>query len=245
MLMTTELLVTIHDQDLILGESAGRFAGIPATYLFVGPRPVDRIPDDVNVIVARDHSPNFEHHPQFYDFTGWWAAAHHGLLRGDRLLCLQYDHQVPADPRPQLDPLLDVHPMVAFVAGHRNAGNFMLGIAGFEDTYRAGLAVVGAPPLDEWPAFNQWPSTQGTAWCVDAFVAFMEWVTPLFELWHTDRWAGHLMERMVKAWLVTTDQPEGYLPGAVVHEGRDCHGTCALMAGRSDIHAERAATFGR
>lgn len=246
--MTIETLVTIHDQSLIDScEAEHRFEHVrPYNYLFVGPRDPGPVGSySASIIWSAMFDENFEHWPQFYDFTGWWVAAHHKLIGADRLICLQYDHQVPADPRPSLDPLLDDHPMVAFVAGHRAAGNFMLGLGGFEEAYRAGLATVGALPMESWSDFNEWPSTQGTAWRTEALVEFMEWVTPLFELWHDNVWAGHLMERMPKAWLVTTGREPGYLHGAVVHENRDCHGTGALMGGRSDVYAERAATFGR
>lgn len=240
--MTLETLVTIHDQSLVdQCEAEARFVNVkPYRYLFVGPRPVDR-----DVIVARDHTPNFEHYPQFYDFTGWWAVARHGLATADRLICLQYDHVVPGPIDVAVNDELDRHPMVAFVAGHRAAGNFMLNLGGFDDAYQAGLAVVGAPPMESWPDFNEWPSTQGTAWRTEAFCEFMEWVTPLFDLWHDNVWAGHLMERMPKAWLVATGQEPAYLHGAVIHEGRDCHGTCRLMAGDTAEYQRRAATFGR
>lgn len=239
-----ETLVTIHDQALIdQCETEARFVNVkPYRYLFVGPRPVERSDD---MIVARWRTPNVEHYPSFYDFTGWWSVAHHRLATADRLICLQYDHIVPGPIDAAVNDELDQHPMVAFVAGHRGAGNFMLNIGGFEDAYRSGLVTVGAPPMETWPDFNEWPSTQGTAWRTDALIEFMAWVTPLFDLWHDNVWAGHLMERMPKAWLVATGQDAGYLHGAVIHEGRDCHGTCSLMAGRSDVYQERSATFGK
>jgi hypothetical protein len=243
--VSVETLITIHDQALIdQCEAEGRFANVaPYRYLFVGPRHAERGP---STIVARDYWPNLERFPQFYDFTGWWAAAQHGHLWTDKVLCLQYDHQVTASTLMlQVGPMLDVSPMVAFVAGHRDAGNFMLHIGGFEDAYRAGLDVVGAPPLDDWPAFNEWPSTQGTAWRTDALREFMEWVTPLFDFWADNLWAGHLMERMPKAWLVATGQREAYLHGAVTHEGKDSHGTCHLMAGDTTTFHQRNATFGK
>lgn len=246
--VSTELLVTIHDQDLLLEcEHRQQFAGLPRTYLFVGPRPVDRIPDDVKLVVARDHTPNFEHWPAFYDFTGWWAAAHHGLIEADRIVCVQYDMLI-ADQFicERVDKLLDEPDVgvVAFTAGHRLADNWMLLLPGFERTYRAGVGILGVD-MDSWPFFNEWPSTQGTAWRTADFVPVMEWLTPLFQAWHGDVWAGHLMERTVKAWCATFNRPEAYLPGVITHLARDCHGTCALMGGRSDVHAERASTFGR
>lgn len=242
--MTIEALVTIHDQALIdQCEAEGRFRLVaPYRYLFVGPRPVAWCE---RMIVARDHTPNVERYPQFYDFTGWWTVAHHHLIRTDNVLCLQYDHIPQAPLMPIVEGFLHDHPVAVFVAGHRHAQNFMLLIGGFEDAYRQGLEHVGAPPMESWPDFNEWPSTQGIAWRTESLIDFMAWVTPLFDFWHDNIWAGHLMERMVKAWLVTTGQTEGYLPALVVHEGRDCHGTCSLMAGRSDVFQERNATFGR
>lgn len=251
--MTIRTAITIHDQVLIdQCEAEQRFLyAEPYGYLFVGPRDISvspaGLPMTVNghpVFPSRWFEPNFEHWPHFYDFTGWWTLARNVELP-DRILCLQYDHQVKAPIMPIVDTFLDRAPVAAFVAGHRQAGNFMLMIGGFEDAYRAGLAHIGAPSLDDWPDFNEWPSTQGIAWRSEAFVDFMAWVTPLFEFWHDNVWAGHLMERMVKAWLVATGQTEVYLPALVVHEGRDCHGTCALMAGRANEYHERAATFGK
>jgi hypothetical protein len=247
--------ITIHDQVLIdQCEAERRFANVePYNYLFVGPRPFNvagpGLPTGSHpVFPARWFQPNFEHLPQFYDFTGWWALTHHVERQNlpDNLICLQYDHQVnSATLMLQLPPILAVNPMVAFVAGHRDAGNFLLHIGGFEDAYRAGLDHIGAPSLDDWPAFNEWPSTQGTAWRTEALVEFMEWVTPLFDFWADNVWAGHLMERMPKAWLVATGQREAYLHGAVTHEGKDSHGTCHLMAGDTTTFHQRNATFGK
>lgn len=242
--MSIETLITIHDQTLIDScEAEERFHYVePYRYLFVGPRPIVW---HGRAILARMLEPNQEHHPSFYDFTGWWAVTQHNLIDADKVLCLQYDHQVKAPLMPIVSAFLDEHPMGAFVAGHRAAGNFMLNIGGFDDAYRAGLAHIGASSMDDWPDFNEWPSTQGTAWRTGALGEFMEWVTPLFDFWADNVWAGHLMERMPKAWLVATGQTEAYLPALVVHEGQDCHGTCHLMAGDSGTFQERNETFGK
>lgn len=246
--MATELLVTIHDQDLLLEcEASGQFDGFPRTYLFVGPRPVDRIPNDVKVIVARDHEPNFEHYPDTYDFSGWWAATHHDLIDADRVVCLQYDMRVDdPDIVGKVDALLDDPDvgMVAFTAGHRLADNWMLLLPGFHETFDEGMHQLGADQ-NTWPFFNAWPCTQGTAWRTDDLKNFMGWVEPLFDLWAGNIWHGHLMERTVKAWCAELNEPEAYLPGVITHLNKDCHGTCARMGGNMERYAERAATFGR
>lgn len=248
-IVTAELLVTIHDQDLLLEcEASGQFDGLPRTYLFVGPRPVDKLTSEHRTLVVRDHQPNFEHYPQFYDFTGWWAACHHGLIDADRVVCVQYDMLIAdVDIVKRCDELLDDPDtsMVAFTAGHRLADNWMLLLDGFQEMFDEGMRRVGVNHQEMWPFFNEWPSTQGTAWRTTDLTQFMEWVTPLFDVWHGDVWAGHLMERTVKPWTVIDGRPEAYLGGVITHLNRDCHGTCARMGGRLDVYAERAATFGR
>lgn len=242
--------MTVHDWPLIEAcEQSGQFGTLPRSYVFVGPRPVDRLVGwtPPRVLVARDYDPNYERFPSFYDFTGWFVLARHGLVRSERILTLQYDMHV-ADPvglASAAIAALDAAPgPVAMVAGHRSAGNWMLLLAGFEATFNAGMAAIGIDPA-AFPPFEEWPTTQGMAWRRDELVEFMAWFEPLFEVWAGDVWAGHLAERSVWAWMMSTGRGPRWLGGYVVHEGRDVHGTCSLMAGRADVHAERAATFGR
>lgn len=245
--MTIEAYVTIHDQDLVLEcERSGQFDAIDHTYLFVGPRPVDRIPGYVKLVLAREHENNFEHYPQFYDFTGWHVLAAHDLIDADHIITLQYDMQiVDATIGDRCTILLDTGPgPIAFTVVPYLAAAWMLRMAGFKETYDTGLARLGVDQAT-WPPFDQWPCTQGMAWRTDEFVRCMHWIEPLFEVWHDNLWAGHLMERTVKAWCAIHDITEHYLTGVIHHLASDCHGTCALMAGSSDVHAERSAIFGR
>lgn len=245
--VTVETFVTIHDQDILLEcERSGRFADVSHTYGFVGPRPVDRIPADVKMVVARDYTPNVEQWPSYYDFTLWYVLTAHDLIDADQIICLQYDMRINdtaiAD---RCSKLLDAEPgPIAFTAGHNLADNWMLLIPGFRETFDAGMSQLGVDQ-NQWPFFNEWPCTQGTAWRTDTFHTFMRWIEPLFELWQSNLWAGHLMERTVKAWCAHHGIPEQYLGGVITHENQDCHGTCSLMAGRVDDYRARAATFGK
>lgn len=245
--VTTETYITIHDQDLVLNaETTGQFDDLSHTYLFVGYGPVDKIRDEVNVIVCRDHEPNYEHWPQFYDFTGWWVLADHGLLDGvDNMICLQYDMRVlMPDLEARVEAMLtEPDGMIAFNAGYYGP-NWMLMIQGFEQAYRAGLARVGVNP-DDFHPFNEWPCTQGTAWRAKTMIDYMHWFEPMFEAFHTNIWAGHLSERTVKAYLAANGVAEQYLLGAVWHAAADMHGTGALMGGNLALYQERNAKFMR
>lgn len=244
--MTIQTFVTIHDQDLIEAcEAEGRFAALgDVTYLFVGPRPVDRVPSDAKVVVCRDYFGNIEHFPTLYDFTGWWVLAFHGLITADRVILIQYDMR-PTDTNLERDAseYLEGHDVAAFTAGHRSAHNWMLLLDGFERAFRAGLdnRLADMPPAD----FEEWPTTQGTAWRTAAFTEFMLWVRPMLGVWAEDVWAGHLAERSVYAWVRATNHRWAHMPGAIVHDHGDCHGTCARMAGDLVTADAKASTFGR
>jgi hypothetical protein len=229
--MATEAYITIHDQDLILAcEESGQFDLLSHTYMFVGHRPVDRLPEDLKVIVCRDYQPNVEQWPQFYDFTGWWTLTRHRLIEADHTIMLQYDMTI-IDPgiEAKVDALLSAAPgMVAFNAGYWGP-NWMLHLPEFESTYRAGLLVHNIHP-EHFPPFNEWPCTQGTAWRRETLTSFMRWFEPMFGIFKDHIFAGHLAERTVKAYHVV-NFPEQYLLGMIAHTAADMHGTGALMGG--------------
>ena len=242
--MSVQTFVTVHDQDLVLeSEASGQFAALTnVVYLFVGPRPVDRIPAGVEMIVARDYTPNHEDLPQFYDFTGWSVLTRHNLIDADHMICLQYDMAV-TDPQIEnrCTQLLDQAPgMVAFTAGHKGP-NWMLHIPGFEQAFRQGLAAKSID-FDQLPDFGPFPSTQGTAWRRDTLTEYMEWFDPLFTVFAPEVFAGHLAERTVKVFSTLT-YPEQYLTGVISHAAADCHGTGALMCGNRSLYEARNASF--
>lgn len=241
--MATEAYITIHDQDLVLEcERSGQFDLLSHTYLFVGRRPVDKIRDEVKVVVCRDYPGNVERWPQFYDFTGWYVLVTHNLIEADHVIMLQYDMTI-IDPQIQVkvDAMLDAEPgMIAFNAGYFGP-NWMLLLPEFETTYRRGLKIQEIHP-EHFPPFNAWPSTQGTAWRRSTLVAFMHWFTPMFEIFKDHIFAGHLAERTVKAFHVV-NYPEQYLLGMIAHAAADMHGTSALMRGDRALYEARNATF--
>jgi hypothetical protein len=240
-----EAYITIHDQDLLLEcERSGQFEGLSHTYLFVGPRPIDRIPSDVKVVVSRDYQPNYEYLPQFYDYTGWFTLARHNLIESKFAIMIQYDHFLAVADAPErcMEALQGGAGVVAFVPGYYN--NWYLQIEGFAEVLQACSLACGVdlPALEAANPFNQWPSTQGTAWNVDYFKAFMEWVHPIFDLAQEHVLAGHAAERMLNIYTKITSEP-AYLPGLFRHDSKDCHGTSDFMRGDMDSFERKNREF--
>jgi hypothetical protein len=239
--MTTTCYVTIHTQALIEQcDTARQFAAFDnVTYLLVGQRPFAG--DRPDVIVPRTLSPNREHLPQFYDFTGWWALCRHNLIDADRLIMQQYDmHTVDPHIQSRCEALLDTPGMVAMFAGPKSY--WMLRLPEFASTYEQGIATRGLRLRDVNPA-SEWPTTQGTAWRTEDLVAFMDWFEPMWDVFAGHTFAGHLAERSVQAWHVACGYQPKYLRGVMSHAAADCHGTGALMAGRRQVYETRNAEF--
>lgn len=242
----SETFITIHDQDILLNcEESGQFQELSSyKYLFVGPKPVDKLPKDLleKTIVCRNYTPNYEDIPHLYDFTGWYVLAKHGLMTKDYAICLQYDHTIlnPTFEAMCIALLFKNPGMVSFVKAYRR--DYILNIPGFADSMRAALGVKGLS-MDHLP-LDEWPTTQGTAWRSEALTDFMMWCEGAFETMRHEKYAGHIAERMVVAYSALTHPPQ-YLIGYTHHQAADCHGTGAAMVGKESVYQEKALTFGK
>lgn len=244
--MSIETYITIHDSTLIHNcENTGRFASISHTYLFVGPKPVYEC-DGLKVIVCRDHSPNYEYLPHFYDFTGWFVLAKHSLINSDYAIFLQYDHSLIVDDiEAKTIDALQRHEMVGYSPA--GPGLWTLALPNFYERQLEGIKACG----NDWEAlvastpFTVWPTTQGIAWRTSEFREFMNWFEPAFESFKDHTFAGHLAERMIQPFLMATGMTAGFLPGSVSHESLDCHGTKDLILGNIDSYNQKVSTFGK
>lgn len=238
--------VTVHDSSIIERcEEEGRFSALDYVYLFVGPRSVD-VPEGVEVIRCLDFQPNYEHLPHFYDFTGWFVLARHGLIESEKVIFVQYDHLVTDKTvESQTSLLLDVYPMIGYVPAAREL--WTLDLPNFYKNQVSGITQCG----DDWLTlerehpFGMWPSTQGTAWRTEKFVEFMMWFEPAFEAFRNDPYAGHLAERMIQPFLMKNSLEAGFLTDVVFHESLDCHGTRDLAFGNLHSFNNKQLMFGR
>ena len=70
-----ETFIFIHDQDYLLDfENKGKLNNLKSyKYVFLGNRPIDKIENLSNVIVARNLPNNIEEYPKLTSYTGWYA----------------------------------------------------------------------------------------------------------------------------------------------------------------------------
>jgi hypothetical protein len=244
--VSIETYITVHDSTLIREcEQSGKFDLVSHTYLFVGPRNLD-IDPGIKVIVCKDIHPNYEHLPQFYDFTGWFVLAVSGMIEADNAIFLQYDHSIiSSEIESKTEELL----LNNSVVGYSPAGPelWTLALPNFYEHQVAGIRACG----EDWEhlkanvPFEIWPTTQGLAWRTADFCNFMRWFEPAFDSFKEHVFAGHLAERMIQPYLMANNLTAGYLPGSVSHESLDCHGTKDLIMGNIDSYNQKVSTFGK
>lgn len=244
--MTVETYVTVHSANLIEEcEVEGKFSSVSHTYLFVGPKPLTDIPG-VKVIRCLDYVPNYEHLAHFYDFTGWFVLAKHGLIATEHAIFLQYDHAVAdsALEAKTVDLLASV-PMVSYVPAPVEL--WTMHLPSFHEKQMEAVRQCGSDwnHLMATRPFSTWPSTQGTAWRTSAFNEFMLWFEPCFQVFQDHDFAGHLAERMIQPFLMSKGWEAGYLPGLVSHYSLDCHGTRDLIMGNHSGYHQKNHTFGK
>jgi len=245
-LVSIETYITVHDSTLIREcEQSGKFDSISHTYLFVGPRNVD-IDPDIKVIVCKDITPNYEHLPQFYDFTGWFVLGVNDLIEADNAIFLQYDHSIITD---DIEKKTEEALLLNNMVGYSPAGPelWTLALPNFYERQVEGIRACGEDweNLKSTVPFEVWPTTQGLAWRTKEFGEFMRWFEPAFESFRDHVFAGHLAERMIQPFLMAKGMTAGFLPGSVSHESLDCHGTKDLIMGNIDSYNQKVSTFGK
>lgn len=244
--MSIETYITVHDSTLIHDcETTGKFESISHTYLFVGPRDVFGC-DGLKVIKCNEFTPNYEHLPHFYDFTGWFVLGRYNLITTDNAIFLQYDHSlITEDIEGKTEECLKDYEMV----GYSPAGPelWTLALPNFYETQLKGIRACGNEweKLLEASPFAVWPTTQGIAWRAKEFSQFIDWFEPAFEAFKDHTFAGHLAERMIQPFLMHSGMKAGFLPGSVSHESLDCHGTKDLILGNFDSFNNKSLTFGK
>jgi len=237
--------VTIHSEELVWEcHASERFKYLSnIVYLCVGSQSFDNLPEDVNAIICKDYTPNWEHYPSFYDFTGWACLAEHKLIKTPYAIMLQYDHAVVnmAVELPALE-LLRVFPsVVGYVAAHYKP-YWMLAVPNFRNSMIKASEACGGPHPDTADDGGVWPTTQGTAWSRDFLYSFMEWFKPTFEAVKDEVFAGHIAERMVKLYTIGKIAPR-FLPDRIIHQAKDCHGTGSLMSGNKEAYELKSKKF--
>lgn len=91
--MGTQTFIFVHDQQIVEDYTlAGKFSQLPnVQFVFLGNRPVDRIRDREDVIIAREQERNIESERLMVAWTGWYAVWMNGHVKARLINLFEYD----------------------------------------------------------------------------------------------------------------------------------------------------------
>lgn len=230
------VVVTIHDQDLLLAYEAERkFAGLntPLTYLFVGSGPAEKVTALSNVIIARDLDDNIETHNYLVDFTSWYAVIHNHVPINRFVSLIQYDVSITPDfLEKSINGLReDPEAVLGYAPLSMKDRNFIRDNMGFEPLREACKTVYG---IDINSLINshiqlsedkRWPTTNNVAMHRDTLKDFVRWFTPLAMHMGNQKPAGHAFERAIKLYCILSGRANIYLDDVLSHYQLNSHRT--------------------
>ena len=223
-----------HDQDIILDYiKNNKFSSLSnLKYMFLGNRPVDKIKDRDDVIVARDLEFNMEEYPTLNAFTGWYALWKNNLITTKYVNLFEYD-LITHDNLGQVISkfVYDDAPMVGYIPFPCSNFHFIDNkdwVGEFFDAvkqvYNLDLERTIRVHLRNNPNM-MWSSTSNSTMSNEYFNSYMKWFTPISELIKNSKTAGHAHERSISFYYIVNKINVMLTQGLIKHYQMDSHGT--------------------
>ena len=241
------VIVTIHDQDLLLAyEAEGKFSKTKSSiiYLFVGLGDTDKITDLPNVVIARNLANNIENYKYLVDFTAWYAIARNQIETCDYVSLLQYDVSISEDFTEKSLTALDSNrdAIVGYVPLEMGDRNFIRDNMGFKPLEIACKNIYGieiSPLLKSHIKLahdKKWPTTNNVAMHRHTLEDFVRWFTPLAMSMGNEKSAGHAFERAIKLYSILSGRSNVYLGDVLSHFQMNSHETQDFKKDKSVFH---------
>lgn len=241
------LVVTIHDQDLLLAyESEGKFSKIAASilYLFVGLGDTDKIADLPNVVIARNLADNIENYKYLVDFTAWYAIVRNQIETCDYVALLQYDVSVSDDFIEESLAALNSNrdAIVGYVPLDMGDRNFIRQNMGYKPLELACREIYGIEIGRLLKAHiklandKKWPTTNNVAMHRQTLEDFVRWFTPLAMSMGNEKPVGHAFERAIKLYSILSGRGNSYLCDVLSHFQMNSHETQDFKKDKGVFH---------
>lgn len=231
--MKVQSFIFIHDQDVLVEYiKVNKFKELPnLKYVFVGNKPINKINNLENVIIARNLPINIEQYPLFTSFTGWYALWKNNLIDADYINLFEYDVilsgnfiQTQQERFGKYDFIGYIpHPMTGF---HyvKNINWVEHIIPSIQKHYGIDMYSIVGNKLKENPQ-SYWSSTSNSTFSKQTFLEYMEWFEKLIDDIKESRTCGHAHERSLSFFYLVKNKKVSILPGIMQHFQLNSHGT--------------------
>jgi len=246
-----EVFVVVHDQDLLLEcEQDGRFSGISRLrYIFVGPRPNDKLTGRRNIVIARDLADNIEAYPHLLSFTGWYAVARNDLAGTRYVALLEYDVALTTGfVSTTLAALRERRRIVGYVPFPLSHPMYLHAtpwfIRALAEVYDIDVVAMMRDYLAAGGT-DQWTATSNAAMAADDLRALVEWMLPLTRVYRHDPIGAHVHERTLKVFSLLRQIESLYLPDLLTHAQKRSHKIFALSQSEAGQRAMKTGPSAR
>jgi hypothetical protein len=229
-----ETFIFVHDQELILlFEENKKFNNLYSyQYVFLGDRPIDKIENLTNLIVARNYEDNLEQYPKFTSYTGWYLLWKNNLIKTKFINLFEYDIILDKNfPQHQVKFFEDSKQIVGYVPMPMNNFHFIVNrewnehiLASIKKHYRVDLLGFYGNVVSNNPN-ALWSSTSNTTFRVDVFNDYMKWFQPIMNDIKETKTCGHAHERSITYYATLNNKKIGITNGLLQHIQMDSHKT--------------------
>lgn len=217
--------ITIHDQELVLTLEKNKvFRNLPRyVYMFVGPRPVDKIKHLKNLLVAREYPQNIEKYKSLCDFTGWYCLVKNNLITTPFVSLIQFDSLVLPSFDKKTTDMLHKHPNALMgYQPHLLSADYFLSdqfcktmkecVKKYYDVDVQTLVKQAQEKAD-----TQWPGATSIFCSKELLAQYIAWCEPMIDELGNDPMGGHSIERGIKFFSILKGIENYYLPDVLQH----------------------------
>lgn len=229
-----ETFIFVHDQDLIINfEENKKFDALYSyRYVFLGNRPIDKISNMDNVIIARNYEDNLEEYPLFTSYTGWYLLWKHKLIKTKYVNLFEYDIVLDDKFSIVLSKIMfEGVQMLGYVPFPMSNYHFVNNMDWNEHIlpiiskiYKFDIRSYVQNLLRQNPN-ALWSSTSNTTFRVDIFDEYMRWFQPIAQKIKDTRTCGHAHERSITYFSFVKNKKLALTNNLLKHYQMDSHKT--------------------
>lgn len=231
--------IFIHDQEIVLDYiNKNKFSNLEDfNWVFLGNRPVDKISNLKNLIVAKNLKYNIEHIPKLTSFTGWFALYKNDLLKSDYVNLLEYDINfgdefINSNKKliSQDFDFIGYFPMsisdVVYVEYRQYSGTLVESI-----NKKTNIDILDL--ILNLKKDTSWSSSSNSTWRTDVLKNYIDWFMNFIDDIENDIYSGHMFERSISFYYFINNLKVFLINGLMMHAQLNSHGTSPLSLDRS------------
>lgn len=236
---TLKTFIFIHDQDILLDFlNKKKFFDLDNfDWVFLGNRPINKLSNVENLIIARDLPNNIEIYPKFTSLTGWYALYKNNLLNSEYVNFFEYDIKyVPNFKEINLEickknfDFVGYFPMsvrdVVYIQYTQYSSELINAVKN-----QTSFDIIDM--IKNLPSNAHWSSSSNSTWKTEKLINYLDWFIPYIDDLKQSKFCGHIHERSISFYYFMEKLKVHLTKGLMIHAQLNSHGTSPLPPERA------------